>query len=295
MNWETKLISVYLKVCDLWDQGVCVSAQRFSNGRSKALSDQEVMTIYLFGVLQGHSEVKAIFRYFADHFSDWFPGLKTYAAFCYRLNVLQDAFIGASVAIVEEESLGFPESARQLIDSMPIVMAKAKRSSRAKVAPELANKGYCASKGEYYYGVKLHCLAFDIDGRIPFPNIVGLTEASLHDLPAFRQVSDEVVGVDIFADNAYTDSELFQQMRDEQDAILTTPVKRKKKQQCLDAADKAYSTAVAQIRQPIESLFNWIQTKTKVHIASKVRSSAGLKVHVFGKLAAALMAMVLGV
>lgn len=41
----------------------------------------------------------------------------------------------------------------RLMDAMPIRLAYAKRSSRACVAPELANKGYCASKGEYYYGV----------------------------------------------------------------------------------------------------------------------------------------------
>ena len=44
----------------------------------------------------------------------------------------------------------------KLIDSMPIVLAAARRCSGAKVAPEIADKGYCGSKNMYYYGVKLH-------------------------------------------------------------------------------------------------------------------------------------------
>ena len=56
----------------------------------------------------------------------------------------------------------------------------------------------------------------------------------------------------------------------------------------LDAADRLLSTAISRVRQPIESLFNWIEEKTHIQVASKVRSYEGLMVHVFGKIAAAL-------
>ena len=46
----------------------------------------------------------------------------------------------------------------RLMDSVPITVAHAKRSSQARVAPEIANKGYCSSKGEYDYGGKVHLL-----------------------------------------------------------------------------------------------------------------------------------------
>ncbi len=38
----------------------------------------------------------------------------------------------------------------------------------------------------------------------------------------------------------------------------------------------------------VESLFNWIEEKTGIQRASKVRSYNGLLVHVFGRLAAAM-------
>jgi hypothetical protein len=46
--------------------------------------------------------------------------------------------------------------------------------------------------------------------------------------------------------------------------------------------------AVSRVRQPIESLLNWLEEQTKIQRASKIRSSSGLLVHVFGWLAAAM-------
>ena len=61
-----------------------------------------------------------------------------------------------------------------------------------------------------------------------------------------------------------------------------------KGQERLDSADRLYSAAVSRFRQPVESLFNWIQEKTGIECASKVRSFRGLLVHVFARLAAAM-------
>ena len=47
--------------------------------------------------------------------------------------------------------------------------------------------------------------------------------------------------------------------------------------------------AVSSIRQPIESFFNWLNEKTQIQYAGKVRSSKGLFVHIFGKIATALL------
>ena len=53
--------------------------------------------------------------------------------------------------------------------------------------------------------------------------------------------------------------------------------------------DEILSSSVSRVRQPIESLFSWIDEKTGIQTASKVRSTQGLLVHVYGKLAAALL------
>lgn len=72
---------------------------------------------------------------------------------------------------------------------------------------------------------------------------------------------------------------------------MMTPVKGTKGE-CQDnknrdkASNDLFSTAVSRVRQPIESFFNWLIQKTDIQRASKVRSSKGLLVHLFGKIAA---------
>ena len=63
---------------------------------------------------------------------------------------------------------------------------------------------------------------------------------------------------------------------------------KKQKGQRLNADEKQRSTAFSRVRQPIESLFSWIEQQKRIECASKVRSYNGLMVHVFGKLVAAL-------
>ncbi len=71
--------------------------------------------------------------------------------------------------------------------------------------------------------------------------------------------------------------------------VVYTPIKKCKGQTRLDYSDKLYLTAVSRIRQPIEALFAWIERKSGIESAGKVRSYAGLLVHVFGRLAAAFL------
>lgn len=78
---------------------------------------------------------------------------------------------------------------------------------------------------------------------------------------------------------------------------MLTPVKAIKGQpevirQRDKAANDLFSNAVSTVRQPIESLFNWLIEKTDIQRASKIRSTKGLLVHVFGKIAAAFIYLI---
>ncbi len=55
------------------------------------------------------------------------------------------------------------------------------------------------------------------------------------------------------------------------------------------AADDLFSTAVSTVRQPIESLFNWINEKTNIQNAARVRATNGLITHIFGAIGTALL------
>ena len=88
----------------------------------------------------------------------------------------------------------------------------------------------------------------------------------------------------------FTDQELitiwFFAHLQEQETRLIAPQKKPKGKE-LTADEKYYNRLVRSIRQPIESLFNWIQEKTQIQKASKVRSTDALMVHCWGKLAVA--------
>ena len=153
-------------------------AQRHSNKQKTSISDEEIVAIYLFGIHQGHRTVKSIFRYATEHLKDWFPNIGKYNSYTKRLNRISDAFISiANFASRELEGRLDFDTNKLLMDSLPIVMANNKRSSKAKVAKEMADKGYCDTKKMFYHGIKLHIAAFYRENSIPVPTIIGITEA----------------------------------------------------------------------------------------------------------------------
>lgn len=289
MDWQLQLVTLYEFICKQYREHLWVYCQRFSPYADVTFSDEEVICIYLWGVMNKRLEITSIYEDTDRHLHEWYPKLPSYGGYVQRLNRVAGIF----VPLLERLCENFPQLEGvlpqiRLMDALPIRMAHAKRSSRARVAPELANKGYCASKGEYYYGVKLHVLGLRRPGTLPLPTSLGLTPASDHDLTAFRQIASQIQGGEVYVDKAYADELLKQTCQTEQDLMMLTPIKKAKGQAYLDAADQLWSTAVSRVRQPIESLFNWIEQKTGIQRASKVRSSNGLLVHVFGRLAAAM-------
>lgn len=288
MDWELQLISLYVYICNQYQQHLWVYCQRFSNHVELSFTDEEVLCIYLFGVMEKRREIKAIYKYTDRHLRPWFPRLPCYGGFVQRLNRLADVF----GPLLESLQQDFPQTGVldeiRLMDSMPIFIAHAKRSSTARVAAQIANKGYCSSKNMYYYGVKVHVLGLRRPAHVPLPDYIGLSPASENDLSAFRQIAHQLHGGEIYLDKAYVDQALKQDAKENQDLTILTPVKKAKGQDFLETADQWLSTAVSRVRQPIESLFNWIEEKTGIQSACKVRSYNGLMVHVFGRLAAAM-------
>ncbi|MDR2037273.1 MAG: transposase [Bacteroidales bacterium] len=71
---------------------------------------------------------------------------------------------------------------------------------------------------------------------------------------------------------------------------MITPVKATKGQteqekQRNKAYNDLFSTDVSKVRQPIKSFFNWLNEKTNIQRAQKVRFTAGLLLHMMGKIA----------
>ncbi len=283
---EIHLIKLYCAICHHYDTVLVAAAQRQSNNSCPQFTDEECITIYIWGIIQQKFEAKAIYQYIRDNYASWFPKLPSYQAFNKRICYLADAFEMLVDVLLKSMDIS-PEVSTYLIDSMPIIVAGAKRSSSARVASEICNKGYCGSKGMYYYGVKLHLFAQSRYQTIPLPTAITVTQASENDLPVAKRMLYDVYNVNIFADKAYKESAWEVSLKQSNNVSILTPIKLNKGQKEFSYWQKMYSSAVSAVRQPIESFFNWLQTKTHINVASKVRSSNGLLSFVFARLAAA--------
>lgn len=256
------------------------------------LTDEELVTIYLFGHLQGHTKQRRIYDYILNHWRGWFPTLPAYQAFNRRLNELAPAFELLIEKLLTSAAWQIQSTDDRLIDSVPVMLARASRANRARVAPELADTGFCATKQMHYRGVKLHFIAARRSEKLPLPERVHLSGASQHDLSALREVSPHLPsGSGLFADKAYFDTDTKNSFK-ARGHYLVASYKRHRNEPESDVPT-FYNRFVSAVRQPLESLFNWLIQKTDLQNASRVRSSQGLKVHCYGKLAVACILLTL--
>ena len=283
---EQQLIELYLWVCAVYNKHPDLKYQRLSNFRPR-LTDEELLTMYLFGHIQGLSQQRRIYQYVRHHWHEWFPTLPTYQAFNRRLNQLLPAFEQLISAALEPSVKQLSPTADRLIDSLPVMLAKGSRSQQARVAKEVADKGYCASKSSYYYGVKLHTIALRRTQQLPLPALLYVSRASQHDLSALRELDPELGECVLFGDKAYADQEA-KTVLAARGTHLVTPYKRKRNEP-ETASPALWSRFVSSVRQPLESLFGWLIQRTEIQNASRVRSTKGLFVHCYGKLAVACL------
>jgi len=289
MTWELNLIKLFCYICKQCEYSLLSYCERFSNNNKPEFTDEEVITIYIWGIIQGNNNLTQIHCYTKNHLSGWFPKLPRYEAYVQRLNRIESVFVPLINSIQGDLPTDLEGYKVMLMDSMPIIIAQSRRSGSAKTANIFADKGYCSSKRMYYYGVKLHILGVKRNNTLPIPDYIGLSPASNHDLNILKDISEDIYDVQIYTDKGYFDEVFRKQIKEDQGVELFMPVKRKKGQKELSLFQKILSTNISKIRQPIESLFNWIHQKTGIQNASKVRSFKGLITHIFGRMAAAML------
>jgi len=293
---STKLVEIYIYLCDTYEKELKFSCKRFSNNSEPEFTDQEIMTVYLYCMSQEQrNKIKHIHSFANEYLRSWFPKLPSYAAFNNRINRLSEALRLLTTNLLQDHKPTDCNKHESLLDSLPIITCSGKRAG--KVAPELTEKGFCSTKSMYYYGLKLHALAFRREKQIPFPEQFLITPASENDLNVFRNSWSAIEDRAFFGDKIYHHVDYFQNLANTQNSFMLTPIKAIKNQsewekQYDKAANDLFSTAVSKVRQPIEALFNWLIEKTDFQRASKVRSTKGLLVHVFGRLAAAYIYLI---
>ena len=291
--WQTNLIKLYCAVCDN-SSTIEAVMQRQSNNFRPQFRDEECITVYLWGISQRRFEQKAIYEYTRNHLLEWFPKLPSYQAFSDRLNKLAPAFQALAEHWLSVIGMNLQEHMEYIVDSCPIILAKGSRSGHAKVAGELCEKSYNYSRKEWYYGMKLHAVVARNPGHLPVPLSLLASGAAHHDLPTAKQILEDHLVLKhgkLYADKAYVDAAWAESLKMDHALELLTPRKRCKGDVLISG--DTFSSFVSSVRQPIECFFNWLNRLTNIQSASLVRSLSGLLLHLFGRIAAALISLIL--
>lgn len=294
-NKDYKLVKLYDYVCKKFDEQLQFESMRFSNNNTPKLTDQEIVTIYLFVMEhQGIFKMNKTHQFASEYLLSWFSGLGSYQAFNHRINRLSNVMNTLVGILLNEFTPKECSTKFSVLDSMPIVTCSGKRSG--KVAPEITDKGFCSTKSMYYYGMKLHALGFCNPTKLPHPEQIIFTAASVNDLALFKEAWSEKENRTFFGDKIYQSKSFFTDMHANFNSEMLTPVKVVKGMPDVlkkfdRAANDLYSRAVSKIRQPIEALFSWLIEKLDIQKASKVGSTKGLNLHVYGRLAAAFITL----
>ena len=86
MDTASTLIRIYLFICQRYWGRLAAVAQRQTGNSDPAFSDEEVLTICVFGLIKKRTTISENNEYMKDHFLDWCPDLPSYQSYNRRLH-----------------------------------------------------------------------------------------------------------------------------------------------------------------------------------------------------------------
>lgn len=120
MDWLDRIISLYVFICAEYKNNLWAYCERFSNHSDLSFSDEEVLVIYLYGIMEGMRTKKQIYKHAKNYWYHLFPKLPGYVAYVQRVNKLYDVFIPLIAKIQSLLPDSFSPESFRLLDSMPL-------------------------------------------------------------------------------------------------------------------------------------------------------------------------------
>lgn len=135
----------------------------------------------------------------------------------------------------------------KIVDSFPLIVNKFGRAYFGHRLREYSSYGYCASKKETYYGMKVHVVT-DLNGN---PIDYLLTKANVDDRDALHELSDIILIDILFGDKGYV-GKVSKELKEEK-GIQLYALKRGNSKNPLP---KTFRNIISKLRRRIESTFN---------------------------------------
>lgn len=192
MSMEDFIITVYCLIDELVKKQKNIQQIR-KRGFQPALSDSEMITMEIISEFLGVDTDKGAWEYFCNHWRFLFPAIGS------RSNFAKQA---ANLWIIKQQiqkklatELGVFHDSLHLADGFPMPVCHFRRANFSQIFAGEAAYGYCASKGETYYGFKGNLL-INSEGVI---TAITVTQANIDERESLWDLVDGIHGM-IIAD-----------------------------------------------------------------------------------------------
>jgi Transposase DDE domain len=222
MSIEDFIITVYCLV-DETVKNVIGNQKLRQRGFQPSLSDSEVITMEVVAEFLGIDTDKGAWEYFCNHWRDWFPMLGSRANFAKQAANLWNVTQRIQKELAKQ--LGAFSDSLHLSDGFPMPACHFKRAYFSRIFSGEADYGYCASKGETYYGFKGNVL-INSEGVI---TEITVTPAVVDERDSLWDLIDEVHGM-IIADKGLIGADYQNELRQYAGIDLQTAVRSNMKE-----------------------------------------------------------------
>ena len=243
MDLDTKIIAVFCRIDDALKS--LFQGQRLrKSGPEPRLSDAEALTIEAVGEFLGLNRDTALYRYFRQHYSHFFPAM---AQVCRTTFVRQAAnlfWVKERVWQILLSSIRH-DPALAIVDSFPLPVCRFARAHRCQRFRGEAAFGRDDVARQTFYGFRVHL-------RPNWPGLItgfGLAPANVHDLDMVPELAASAQGI-LLGDRNYWSPALAGELRGH-GLTLLAPFKSKKKDPC---PQRSYQ--LSRPRYRIETVFS---------------------------------------
>jgi hypothetical protein len=80
-DFEAEITILFLKICIIFQRTLQFLCERFSNNNRPVFTDEEVVTVYIMGIIEGKKNVKEIYLHAKRYWQNLFPMLPSYTAY----------------------------------------------------------------------------------------------------------------------------------------------------------------------------------------------------------------------
>ena len=187
-------------------------------GPSPNLSDAELITMEIVAEFLGIDTDKGAWKYFTEHWLSLFPTLGSRANYAKHASNLWGAKQWLQLTLARK--LGVFTDSLHMSDGLPMPICHFKRANGSRLYDDVPAYGYCASKGETYYGFKGN-IVINSEGVL---TAMTVTPANIDERESLWDIVSNVNGL-VIADKGLIGQEFKQELQQYANIDLQTAVR----------------------------------------------------------------------